>query len=338
MLVPKLDELYNGKFSTIDEAISKFYDDAISKVDDALPVWEKMKLYHWTNEKFESFSNEKLREGAFWKWLYVTNNKESAKRRWNAAKIAKWWEDRVIDIDIPEWTKFKVFDNEADFTKFVKKDFGWDKKKAVNFLQKNYDWLNIKEWTLKANSWTYVIFDPEKTLYNTTPTTTPANSPLVKANQKLSPKAKKPLIKAEVASKVDDALPVWEKMWTQKKMELSDLWGVKTVKPNNQLKFNQWADYEAVRLVVNDKDAMVARYWALRNKDMQAITWKWKKLTEWEKIEMKRILKVLWVDDNTATARHQFLKDEAKKVRSRSDQVLHEIKDDFRTTKPAFRK
>jgi len=158
--------------------------DVASKVDDALPVWEKMKLYHWTNEKFESFSNEKLREGAFWKWLYVTNNKESAKRRWNAAKIAKWWEDRVIDIDIPEWTKFKVFDNEADFTKFVKKDFGWDKKKAVNFLQKNYDWLNIKEWTLKANSWTYVIFDPEKTLYNTTPTTTPANwlKPLVKAN------------------------------------------------------------------------------------------------------------------------------------------------------------
>lgn len=121
---------------------------------------------------------------------------------------------------------------------------------------------------------------------------------------------------------------VWEKM-TQKKMELSDLWWVKTVKPNNQLKFNQWADYEAVRLVVNDKDAMVARYWALRNKDMQALGGK-APLTEWEKLEMKRILKDLWVDDKTATARHQFLKDEAKKVRSRSEQVLYEIKDDFR--------
>ena len=143
----------------------------------------------------------------------------------------------------------------------------------------------------------------------------------------------------DAISKVDDALPVWEKMWNTKKMELSGLWGVKTVKPNNQLKFNQWADYEAVRLVVNDKDAMVARYWALRNKDMQALTGKWNKLTEWEKLEMKRILKDLWVDDKTATARHQFLKDEAKRVRSSSDQVLHEIKDDFwettTTTTPA---
>lgn len=113
-----------------------------------------------------------------------------------------------------------------------------------------------------------------------------------------------------------------------KKMELSELWWVKTVKPNNQLKFNQWDSYEPVRLVVNDKDAMVARYWALRNKDMQALGGK-TPLTEWEKLEMKRILKDLWVDDKTATARHQFLKDEAKKVRSSSKQVLHEIKDNF---------
>lgn len=60
-----------------------------------------------------------------------------------------------------------------------------------------------------------------------------------------------------------------------------------------------------------------------------------KKAYRMRKNRNERILKVLWVDDNTATARHQFLKDEAKKVRSRSDQVLHEIKDDFRTTKPA---
>ena len=54
-------------------------------------------------------------------------------------------------------------------------------------------------------------------------------TPLVKATdtQKLSPKVKKPLIKAEVASKVDDALPVWEKMWnttqSAKSLDSADL-------------------------------------------------------------------------------------------------------------------
>lgn len=49
--------------------------------------------------------------------------------------------------------------------------------------------------------------------------------PIVKADStKLSPKAKKPLIKAEVASKVDDALPVWEKMkQSAKSLESADL-------------------------------------------------------------------------------------------------------------------
>lgn len=132
----------------------------------------------------------------------------------------------------------------------------------------------------------------------------------------------------KVAPKVPKIQP--KKIEKQKKMELSELWWVKTVKPNNQLKFNQWEYYEAVRLVVNDKDAMVARYWALANRDKQSIIWKWARLTDWEKLEMKQILNELWVDRKTAIERHQFLKDEAKRVRSSEKQVLHEIKDDFR--------
>lgn len=54
-------------------------------------------------------------------------------------------------------------------------------------------------------------------------------TPLVKAtdSKNISPKVKKPLIKAQVVSKVDDALPVWEKMWnttqSAKSLESVDL-------------------------------------------------------------------------------------------------------------------
>jgi hypothetical protein len=50
-------------------------------------------------------------------------------------------------------------------------------------------------------------------------------------------------------------------------------------------------------------------------------------------MEMQDILRKLEIDDATATKRHQFLKNEAKKVRSSSEQVLHEISDDFRKAK-----
>jgi hypothetical protein len=125
--------------------------------------------------------------------------------------------------------------------------------------------------------------------------------------------------------------PKVDQWFEDSKKYFSDKGGVLTVKPNNQLKFNQWDSYEPVRLVVNDKDAMVARFWALANKQKQSIVGKWTKLTDWERLEMKRILNELWVDEKTAIERHQFLKDEAKKVRSSSEQVLHEINDDFRT-------
>lgn len=270
-----------------------------------------------------------------------------------------WWKNPLPQLASWLWklAVWKILQKIKDKDFLIQEWFEWLSKKAgqvapVVKAETNRKALPLMEWSMEFQTSTARIGNTQQRWVDITETwmenvkqpQTTKTAPLVKSiaqepkkqivkadTPTISPKAKKPLIKAEVASKVDDALPVWEKM-KQKKMELSDLWGVKTVKPNNQLKFNQWADYEAVRLVVNDKDAMVARYWALRNKDMQALGGK-TPLTEWEKLEMKRILKDLWLDDKTATARHQFLKDEAKKVRSSSEQVLHEIKDDFRSNR-----
>ena len=252
-------------------------------------------------------------------WIDNQKSLEKMSSDWqrNSVKINEWlkelWVKSIDDLNAQQMKNFAELIRARNYT-----DTRWTKRDA----------LKKEVQTFKASKKATNAQVPTKLKKLVAEKKTPLKQASDNAN--ISPKIPNVLKTPTPVSKVDDALPVWEKMWNTKKMELSGLWGVKTVKPNNQLKFNQWADYEAVRLVVNDKDAMVARYWALRNKDMQALTGKWNKLTEWEKLEMKRILKDLWVDDKTATARHQFLKDEAKRVRSSSDQVLHEIKDDFR--------
>lgn len=157
--------------------------------------------------------------------------------------------------------------------------------------------------------------------------TAPSKPTIVADSKKLSPKAPKALQTPTAMSKVDDTLSPTGKMEIPKK--LSAFWWVEWVKPTNQLKYNQWQNYEAVRLVVNDQDAMASRYWALRTKDMKALSW-WTKLTEWEKLEMKRIVEELWGDAKKVNERAERLKEQAKKVRSSSEQKILEINDNFR--------
>jgi len=262
---------------------------------DSLPVWWKEWRKLWR-----------------WEWYYLatrnkplsTNNEEISKRFWwvlpNEVKLYRWVKWSNITYWVVPWDYLTT--NKSYANNFWELQEYTINTNDLSFWKWNNDYIYIW-WVDKTESRLRKIREEANQ------PTTPA---LWKTTTELPQKAKS--------------------LDTPVKKELSDKGGVLTVKPNNQLKFNQWDSYEPVRLVVNDKDAMVARYWALRNKDMQSLWWK-AKLTNNEKMEMQDILRKLEIDDATATKRHQFLKNEAKKVRSSSEQVLHEISDDFRKAK-----
>lgn len=177
-------------------------------------------------------------------------------------------------------------------------------------------WEGKQPWTTKIDEWKQVV----KLEWQ-------ENMPKVlkdailpkKMPKQTKPQEKQAVIEGEKGVVKTDTTP----------LKQSFRWGVEKVKPNNQLKFNQGDSYEAVRLVVNDKDAMVARYWALNNKNNMKFQGKWSGITDTQKTEMKQIEKQLDMLPWDIIKRHQFLKDEAKKARSANEEVVIEIKDDF---------
>lgn len=88
-------------------------------------------------------------------------------------------------------------------------------QKVATNIKRNNPWLTFDDAVAMGKD---VIewrkFNPI-TKWKTTPTRLPA---LWTDTQKVSPKKKTPLIKATPLSKVDDALPVWEKMWNTKQI------------------------------------------------------------------------------------------------------------------------
>jgi len=215
MLVPKLDELYNGKFSTIDEAISKFYDDAISKVDDALPVWEKMWNTKQSSKSLDKIDNSSIVEEArkyesveniktlptrdfTWPEMEELSNNirtEASIERAKGLFSKDWpykWKTPPVEVTISKDGSFIINDwhhrsmawyilNQEIPVKVVRNDLKPETLGKYIALQKQ--WLKKSQIYKSREPWT---FDAQvaKKFAQTTPTTTPANwlKPLVKAN------------------------------------------------------------------------------------------------------------------------------------------------------------
>lgn len=148
----------------------------------------------------------------------------------------------------------KVLQKIKDKDFLIQEWFEWLSKKAgqiapVVKAETNRKALPMIEWSMEfqtpvarigsnagqskqiLETWLENVKQPMNWTSQASTPTIPANSPLVKANQKVSPKKKTPLIKATPMSKVDDALPWKEKMdsrliiWKKYSLdEMIDLW------------------------------------------------------------------------------------------------------------------
>lgn len=105
-----------------------------------------------------------------------------------------------------------------------------------------------------------------------------------------------------------------------KPLEQWTLWGVKWVQPKNQAKFNQWENYEAVRVVMDDKDAQIVRYGALNSKAMKS----WAP-TASQRSEMDQIAKNLWMTYGEIKTRSEEIKKLAREVRSKDKEVILDL-------------
>jgi len=104
-----------------------------------------------------------------------------------------------------------------------------------------------------------------------------------------------------------------------KTLEQWTFWGVKWVQPKNQAKFNQWDNFEPVRVVMDDKDAQVVRYGALRNRGLK----KW--FTSADNAEMRAIERELWMNHTEIVNRSEEIKKMAREVRSAKEEVILDL-------------
>lgn len=102
-------------------------------------------------------------------------------------------------------------------------------------------------------------------------------------------------------------------------LEQWTFWGIKWVQPKNQAKFNQWENFEPVRVVMNDKDARIVRYWAIRSR------WLKKWFTTADNAEMKSILDELWITREEAINRSEEIKKLAREARSAKEEVILDL-------------
>ena len=104
-----------------------------------------------------------------------------------------------------------------------------------------------------------------------------------------------------------------------KTFEQGTFWGVKWVQPKNQSKFNQGDNFEPVRVVMNDKDARIVRYGAIR----------WRGLKKWfttaDNAEMKSILDELKITREEAINRSDEIKKLAREARSSKEEVILDL-------------
>lgn len=104
-----------------------------------------------------------------------------------------------------------------------------------------------------------------------------------------------------------------------KTLEQWTFWGVKWVKPSNQAKFNQGDNFEPVRVVMNDKDARIVRYGAIRGRGLK----KW--FTTADNAEMKGILDELKITREEAINRSEEIKKLAREARSSKEEVILDL-------------
>lgn len=105
----------------------------------------------------------------------------------------------------------------------------------------------------------------------------------------------------------------------EKELEQWTFWGIKWVQPKNQAKFNQGENFEPVRVVMNDKDAKIVRYWALRGRGLR----KW--FTTADTKEMQSILDELKITRDEAIRRSDEIKAKAREVRRKDKEVILDL-------------
>lgn len=204
--------------------------------------------------------------------------------------IISFKEWNVDDVDVSNleqyirdksWKKDLIFDGyDDDFVMFKKK---WEK---LDFKVSN----NTYDYKINLNTWEPVwVIMPIKDVYS-----------LKGKLGDFSMQSKTPQVEGKTLEQ-----------WT--------FWGVKWVKPSNQAKFNQWDNFEPVRVVMNDKDARIVRYGAIR----------WRGLKKWfttaDNAEMKGILDELKITREEAINRSDEIKKLAREARSAKEEVILDL-------------
>ena len=189
----------------------------------------------------------------------------------------------------------------------------------VSYFQKDL-WDNItKEWLLKFG------FTEKQILDNTFDFLKSKDNKLWVSLEDLfaiAKKQKKPLTtpsnaKQQVSKPVSsDTIPEG----TPKVIWLTENWWVKNVEPGKQVKYNQWDYYEPVRMALTQKDADIARFWALSKKQMKT------SISENEKLEMAWIKGRLKMSNAELETRAQELREIAKLARSDKESVLVDLR------------
>lgn len=189
----------------------------------------------------------------------------------------------------------------------------------------------IGEMNTRGGTWKqFIDILDERAVKNARNVPKPKVTPPKKPNV-LSPKWKtqpsgqsKNPIKGVAVPKPATPAPVVPKpaVWKTPIIWLTEKGGVKNVLPWNQVKYNQWNWYEPVRMVLTDRDADIARWWALQNKGMK--TPSSSIYSEMKSIENR--LKKDWMERTDIQNRVQEIKDIAKNARSKTESVLVDLR------------
>jgi len=114
---------------------------------------------------------------------------------------------------------------------------------------------------------------------------------------------------------------------------LTEKGGVKNIIPSNQIKLNQWT-YKPVRVILSDKDKEIMEYVSFNHRTLSKDNPSKSELSKldsmWKSLENK------WVKESEVFRRASFIKEEAKKVRSKDSETILDL---LRTEdKPSLKK
>lgn len=253
----------------------------------------------------------------------ISNAFDAKTGRWVAKTIGSTWELKKSTLSITEIAKKLKSDLEL-----IKKLSQWvektrSEKEALEFIAKfkldgktptvEYgsviknpsSWkspVSIKEEFKKAvERWEYI---PKQK--NATGTPVEIRNWVYREPKKWEV-IKKPSSTGEVNRKI-----VWltEKGW------------VKNILPSNQIKLNQWT-YKPVRVILSDKDKEIMEYVSFNHRTLSKDNPSKSELSKldsmWKSLENK------WVKESEAFKRASFIKEEAKKIRSKDSETILDL-------------